>query len=636
MASGTISGHDPAAMITPTALGSTSGWRRWLMRADRAVALLIEVPAVLAVAAEVVLLLAGVVSRYVLHVPLVWSDELASIIFLWLAMLGAAIAVQRGQHMRLGYLAGRLPPGLRGAAEALAVAVPVLFAVLVLPAAWDYAEDQSFIETPALGWSGLVRAAAMPVGLGLIAVAGALRLGRFRLVRDVLPAALVLAAMGAGLWALSPLLTAIGNWNLVVFFVALLGLGVLAGMPIAFCFAMATVAYLLGTTQTPISVVVSRADEGMSGLILLAVPLFVLLGQLMEMTGMARVLVAFLASLVGHVRGGLSFVLIGAILLVSGISGSKTADMAAVAPVLFPEMKKRGTDEGELIALLAASGAMSETIPPSIVLIVIGSVTSVSIAGLFTAGLLPGLFLAMVLAVVARRAAVRSGEAAVPRAPRAVVWRTFVVALPALALPLIIRTAVVEGVATATEVSTIGVAYIVVAGLFVYRQFEWRRLFPMLVETASLSGAILLIIGAATGMAWALTQSGFSHALAHAMTGLPGGAMSFMAISIVVFIVLGSVLEGIPAMVLFGPLLFPIAKEVGINDLHYAVVVILAMGIGLFAPPFGLGYYAACIIGKVPAEVGLRRIWPYLGALAAGLLVVAAVPWLSTGLVPAP
>jgi tripartite ATP-independent transporter DctM subunit len=274
---------------------------------------------------------------------------------------------------------------------------------------------------------------------------------------------------------------------------------------------------------------------------------------------------------------------------------------------------------------------MSETIPPSIVLIVIGSVTSVSIAGLFTAGLLPGLFLALVLAWMARRSAIRENQAAVPRAPGRVVWRSFVIAIPALLLPFVIRTAVVEGVATATEVSTIGVAYTVLVGILIYRQFDVRRLYPMLVETATLSGAILLIIGGATAMAWALTQSGFSHALAATMEAAPGGAVSFMAISIVVFIVLGSVLEGIPAMVLFGPLLFPIAKAVGINDLHYAVVVILAMGIGLFAPPFGLGYYAACIIGRVPPETGLRRIWPYLGALTAGLLVVAAVPWLSTG-----
>ena len=318
-------------------------------------------------------------------------------------------------------------------------------------------------------------------------------------------------------------------------------------------------------------------------------------------------------------------------LLVSGISGAKTADMAAVAPVLLPEMKKRGNDEGELISLLAASGAMAETIPPSLVLITIGSVAGISIGALFTGGILPGVVLAIMLAMLARY---RSAEVAhgLKRAPLGVVGRTLLVALPALALPVLIRTAVVEGIATATEVSTIGIAYAVVAGLFIYRRFDWRRLYPMLIDTAALSGAILFIIGTATGMSWALTQSGFSHSLASVMTSVPGGKYGFLLVSIAAFVVLGSVLEGIPAMVLFAPLLFPVAKAIGVHEVHYAMVIILAMGIGLFAPPFGLGYYAACTIGRAHPDVALRRIWPYLGALLAGLLIVAFVPWISIGL----
>jgi tripartite ATP-independent transporter DctM subunit len=374
-------------------------------------------------------------------------------------------------------------------------------------------------------------------------------------------------------------------------------------------------------------------DEGMGGLILLAVPLFVLLGQLVDRTGMAKVMVGFLAALLGHVRGGMSYVLLGAMLLVSGISGSKTADMAAVAPVLFPEMRKRGMNDGEMISLLAASGAMSETIPPSIVLIAIASVTGVSIAALFTAGLLPAIVLALVLAVVAwRRAGQDGANTRTPRASARTVGRALLVALPALLLPFLIRSAVMEGVATATEVSTIGIAYAVVAGLLIYRGgLRWGALRPMLVQTASLSGAILFIVGAASAMAWALTQSGFSNDLARAMAAIPGGSSGFMLVSIVAFIVLGSVLEGIPAIVLFGPLLFPIAHQMGINEVHYAMVVILAMGLGLFAPPFGLCYYAACIIGDVPPEAGLKRIWTYLFMLLLGLVVIAFVPWISTG-----
>jgi tripartite ATP-independent transporter DctM subunit len=369
----------------------------------------------------------------------------------------------------------------------------------------------------------------------------------------------------------------------------------------------------------------------MSHLILLAVPLFVFLGLLIEMTGMARAMVGFLASLLGHVRGGLQYVLVAAMYLVSGISGAKAADMAAVAPVLFPEMTKRGAKPGDLVALLSATGAQTETIPPSLVLITIGSVTGVSIAALFTGGLLPGLVLAVMLCGVIWFRYRKEDLSHVVPAGWGEVGRAFLVALPAIALPFVIRGAVVGGVATATEVSTIGIVYSAIAGLLIYRNFDWRRLYPMLTETAALSGAILLIIGAATGMAWALTQSGFSTSLAGFMTGLPGGAPMFLAVSILTFIVLGSVLEGIPAIVLFGPLLFPIAKQVGVHEVHYAMVVILAMGMGLFAPPFGVGYYAACAISRIHPDEGIRPMLGYLVALLIGTIVIAAVPWISIG-----
>ncbi len=597
---------------------------------ERVLCGVVEAAAAALCLAEIVILFVGVLARFVFHRPLVWTDELASILFLWLAMLGSVIALQRGQHMRLTAIVAGMNPVWQRRAEALAIGAAGLFLAMMLPHAVEYAQDEWYIETPALGWSNMVRAGAIPVGVGLMLAAAFVRLLRHR-VADVLTVAVSLALLGAALHFGAPAIKAMGNWNLGLFFIVLLGAGVLLGVPIGFSFGMATLAYLAVTTTTPLTVIVSRMDEGMSSLILLAVPLFVFLGLLIEMTGMALAMVAFLASLLGHVRGGLNYVLLGAMYLVSGISGSKAADMAAVAPVLFPEMKRRGAHEGELVSLLSASGAMSETIPPSLVLITIGSVTGVSIAGLFTGGLVPALILAIALAVVAWYRSRNDDVSQVKRATASQVLKALLIAIPALALPFLIRAAVVEGVATATEVSTIGIAYSVLAGLLLYRKFDWGRVMPMLVETACLSGAILFIIGTATGMAWGLTQSGFSRALAQTMAGVPGGAAGFMAISLVAFVILGSILEGIPAIVLFGPLLFPIARTLGIHDIHYAMVVVLAMGVGLFAPPFGVGYYAACAIGRVSPDAAMRRIWPYLGALILGLILVAAVPWFSTG-----
>lgn len=610
--------------------------RRAAEALDAALGGLVECVAAVLVLVEIAVLFAGVVARYVFHSPLVWSDELASILFLWLSMLGAVVALRRGEHMRMTALVNHIGAARRAQLEAGALAASLAFLFLILAPAIEYAHEEHFIITPALELSNAWRAAAIPVGMGLMAVVALLRLLRTQTLPQLLLALAGAALIVAAFWLAQPLFAGLGKLNLLIFFVAVVAATVFAGVPIAFSFALATFSYLALTTNTPMLVMVGRLDEGMSHLMLLAVPLFIFLGSLIEMTGMARAMIQFLASLLGHVRGGLSYVLIGAMYLVSGISGSKIADMAAIAPVLFPEMRKRGAKPGDLVALLAATGAQTETIPPSIVLITIGSVTGVSIAALFTGGLLPAVVLGLALcSVVWWRYRKEDLSLAQRFAPREI-GRFFVIALPAVALPFVIRAAVVEGVATATEVSTIGIVYSALVGALIYRRFDLARLKPMLIETASLSGAIMLIVGCATAMAWALTQSGFSGDLARLMAGMPGGSYGFLAVSIVAFIILGSVLEGIPAIVLFGPLLFPVAAQAGVHEVHYAMVVIFAMGIGLFAPPFGVGYYGACAISRVDPDEGIRPIWGYIAALLVGLVIVAAFPWISTGFLKSP
>lgn len=611
--------------------GADDRIRRVAGALERGITLLTEPVVVVIAIVEIAILLAGVVARYVFHAPLLWSDELAALLFMWLAIFGAVIALRRTAHMRLTILLDALPARWSTLLQAIASLTVALFLWLILVPAFEYAVDESSMVSPALELSNGWRAAAVFAGCALMTLVATQQLLETHSVRDCLLAAALIALVGVALWIAAPILKGWGNYNLLVFFLALVAATILAGVPIGFAFGIATLAYLALMTHMPLTIVVSRTQEGMSHLILLSVPLFIFLGLLIEMTGMALAMVNLLVALLGHIRGGLSYALLGAMYLVSGISGAKAADMAAVAPVLFPEMKRRGTKPGELVALLSTSAAMSETIPPSLVLITIGSVTDVSISALFTGGLLPALVLAIALGLVARYRARDEDLSAVTRANVGDLWRATFVAIPAIALPFVIRSAVVEGVATATEVSTIGIVYTVLCGLILYRRFDWKKLYPMLVDTAALTGAILFIIGTATAMAWALTQSGFSRDLIKAMTAMPGGAAGFIAVSIVAFILLGAILEGIPALVLFAPLAFPIARALGIHEVHYAMIVILAMGVGLFAPPVGVGYYMACAIGRVDPVEGMRPIWPYLLALFAGLLVVALVPWLSVG-----
>ena len=595
---------------------------------------IVEASAALLILVEIVLLFSGIIARYVLYSPLTWSDELASVLFLWLAMLGSVIALRRGAHMRMTTFVNSASPERRAMLEAFAMGATVVFLIMILYPSYEFLLDERAMMMPGMDISSGWRAAAMPVGAVLMFVTAMLRFFLVARFADAARAVLAIAAVASVLFIARPMLMEIGNMNLVIFFVGMISVCVFLGVPIAFAFGLATFSYLATSTSTPLVVLVGRMSEGMSHLVLLSVPMFVFLGLLIEVTGMARRLIGFLASLLGHVRGGLSYVLIGAMYLISGISGSKAADMAAIAPALFPEMEKRGCKKGELVALLSATGAQTETIPPSLVLITVGSVTGVSISALFTGGILPAIVVGAMLCVVVWFRSRSEDLSSMPKWSASEVGSSLVRALPALALPFVIRAAVVEGVATATEVSTIGIVYSFIVGLFIYREFDWSRMKPMLVETASLSGAILLIIGAATGMAWALTQSGFSNALAEVVTGLPGGRFTFIVASVIGFIVLGSVLEGIPAIVLFGPLLFPIAEAVGVNDVHYAMIVILSMGIGLFAPPFGVGYYTACAVSKVDSTEGLRPLIPYMITLLLGVIIVASVPWISTGFLP--
>ncbi len=605
--------------------------RQWLQVADEVLRWTTEVPAVILLVVEFLLLLMGVVARYAFHHPFYWVDELATVLFLWMNMFGAAMTLRRGEHMRVTVFVQLASPVVRAWIDVVVMVVVTTFVLEMLVPAKEYVVSEAAITMPALQISAAYSVSAILVGMILMLIITIVRLAGAASLRSV--ACAVALAVGMSLLAIlaKPILNVIGNLNLILFFVILVGVLVFISVPIAFSFGVATFSFLSLTTQIPLVIVVNRMTEGMSTLVLLAVPLFVLLGFLIEMTGITNALINFISSLIGHLRGGLGYVLLVSMYFVSGISGSKAADMAAVAPVLFPEMKRRGWRPGELVGMLSAAGAMGETIPPSLVVIIVGSVAGVSIRALFIGGLIPAAVTALSLAVMVF---LRSGHelaAGSGHPPIAEILIKFLIATPALMLPILVLGAVIAGVATATEVSTLGIAYAALIGIFVYRKFEWRRVYPIFVETVSLSAAILLIIATATAMAWALTQSGFSQTLVRLVANVPGGRSGFLAASAVCFILLGSFLEGIPAVVLFGPLLFPIARSVGVHDVQYAMVMILSMGVGLFSPPFGIGFYAACAIGKVSPDEAMGRVLPYMAAVVVSIIIIAAIPWLSVG-----
>ena len=590
----------------------------------------IEFASALLLVVIVVMLLVGVVARYVFSIPIVWIDEVVSLSFLWLAMLGTAIAMHRNEHLRLTLFLEMMPERIRGFVHALALVAIAAFLIALIHPAITYAEDEWFVKTPALNLPNTYRVSALAFGiltmLGVLAVYASHTVSR----ANLLGASVVVATFAAVCWFGSDFLTSLGLYNIMIFLVVLVALCLVAGVPIAFCFGLGALSYLGFTTTVPLMVIIGRMDEGMSSLILVSVPIFVLLGCVLDATGMGKAIVDFLASLLGHIKARMSYVLLGSLFIVSGISGSKVSDMATIAPALFPEMKRRGHKPKEMIALLATGAAMADTVPPSIVLIVLGSVAGVSIAGLFQSGVVIAAVLLVALALLARWKARHEMMDNVRRASWSVIGRALMIAGPALVLPFLIRSAVGGGVATATEVSTIAVLYAMIIGQVLYGGIGWRKVYAMLVETAALSGAILLILGTASAMAWAITQSGAVQSLSTFLTTLPGGIFGFMVITILVFLILGCLLEGLPAILILAPIMFPIAKKLGIHDIHYAMVVVTAMNIGLMMPPIGVGFYVACRIGNTSPDDVMGAIWPYIAALIVGLIAIAAVPWFST------
>lgn len=590
----------------------------------------IEFASALLLVVIVVMLLVGVVARYIFSIPIVWIDEVVSLSFLWLAMLGTAIAMHRNEHLRLTLFLEMMPERVRGFVHALALVAIAAFLLALIHPAIIYAEDEWFVKTPALNLPNTYRVSAL--AFGILSMLGVLVVYASHTVSkaNLLGATVVVAAAAAACWLGSDFLAGLGLYNIMIFLVVLVALCLVAGVPIAFCFGLGALSYLGFTTTVPLMVVIGRMDEGMSSLILVSVPIFVLLGCVLDATGMGKAIVDFLASLLGHIKAGMSYVLLGSLFIVSGISGSKVSDMATIAPALFPEMKRRGHKPKEMIALLATGAAMADTVPPSIVLIVLGSVAGVSIAGLFQSGVVIAAVLLVALALLARWKARHEIMENVRRASWSVIGRALMIAGPALVLPFLIRSAVGGGVATATEVSTIAVLYAMIIGQVLYGGIGWRKVYSMLVETAALSGAILLILGTASAMAWAITQSGVVQSLSQFLTTLPGGTVGFMIITILVFLILGCLLEGLPAILILAPIMFPIAKKLGIHDIHYSMVVVTAMNIGLMMPPIGVGFYVACRIGNSSPDEVMGAIWPYIAALIVGLIAIAAVPWFST------
>jgi tripartite ATP-independent transporter DctM subunit len=577
--------------------------------------------------ADLAVVIGSVSLRSLFNAPVEWSDDVARGLMVGSSFFGAASALARGENIGITFFAERVPPRARQIVDAVAALLIVIITAYVT----YFSINLGFLTTGQTTGSGLpLELTFYPMGVGaacmtVFAADHFLRRGP----RDMgLSAAIVggIAVAWMAWNAIAPnTVPGPGPLMLIGFAVCMFG-----GMAIGFALALAALIYIWAENALPGVIFAQQMARGIDNFVLLAIPFFILVGYLMEANGMSVRLIALLERLVGRARGGLNVVMVLSMMIFSGISGSKMADVAAVGSVLVPAARRSKQNPGNAVALLAASAVMAEAIPPCLNLIILGFVANISIGGLFMAGLVPAGLMALSLIATAILFGARSEirDTTTAHIPLRQLWTG---ATATVGLIVLIFGGFKTGFATATEISAFAALYALVVGGIVFRELGWRAAVRSFVHSAVRSGLIMFIVASAQSLAFVLTLQQVPHAIGEALVHLSQthGSWLFMILSIVILIVMGSVLEGAAALIIFGPMLVPVAAQLGIAPLHFGVVLVVAMGIGLFAPPLGLGLYGACLVGNVPIESTVKPILAYLGLLTAVLLFIAFVPGLT-------
>ncbi len=589
-----------------------------------------DVVAAVLLAADLLVVCTSVLLRFLFNAPVEWADDVARGLMVGSSFFGAASALARAENLGVVFFVNMLPAGIRGVVDAMGALLVTVIAGYVS----FNALKMGWLTTGQTSGSGLpLEWTFYPMGAGsLLMTIFALEIFGARSGSDM-AAGIVAIALIAGFYLawdyLAPAsVPSSGTLMLIGFVLTLFG-----GLPIGFALALAALIFIWVEGTLPGVIFAQQMARGIDNFVLLAIPFFILVGYLMEANGMSVRLIELLQRAVGRMRGGLNVVMVTSMVLFSGISGSKMADVAAVGSVLIPAARRSRQNPGGAVALLAASAVMAETIPPCINLIILGFVANLSIGGLFVAGLLPAGLMALALIVVSIVFGKRPARPEDDQS-RAAVSGLWTGAIASFGLIFMIFGGFKSGFATATEISAFAAVYAILVGSLLFRELSFKAAAHSFIQSATRSGLVLFIVAAAQSLAFILTLQQVPHAVGDLMLSLSGthGVWLFMLLSIVVLIVMGSVLEGAAALIIFGPLLLPVAVKLGIDPLHFGVVLVISMGLGLFAPPLGLGLYGACLIGNVPIEQTIKPIMGYLGLLLLCLLVIAFVPAISTAL----
>ena len=400
----------------------------------------------------------------------------------------------------------------------------------------------------------------------------------------------------------------------------------LLAVPVAFTIGTAGFLGLWWNGSYPLTIIVQQAFLSVDSFVLLAIPLFILAGSLMETGGIAVRLVRFAQALVGWIRGGLAMAVVVAEYIFSGISGSTIADVSAIGATMIPPMMRAGYKPEQAVSVVAAASAMGILVPPCILMIVIGAMANVSVAALFVGGFLPAVVLALAIMVYIYFDARRGGMAPPQPISLREVADSFLHALIPLGLPAIIFGGILGGVVTPTEAAAVAVFYAGIVGLFVYREIKWSDLPRILIDSAVVTASVCFLLAVAAVVAWMLAVAQVPAQVLGAMQAISAGPTVFLILTALLFILLGAVLEGLPAVIILLPTFLPVVKQLNIDLVHFSIVVVAATGIGLFLPPIGIGLFISCGIAGVSVDRVFRPMMPYIFFLCVGLFLVILFP----------
>jgi len=403
------------------------------------------------------------------------------------------------------------------------------------------------------------------------------------------------------------------------------------GVPLAFAMGLSSTFVMVFVLDVSLTAFFSRAFAGIDSFNLLAIPFFIFVGELLTGGGMSQRLIDFANSLIGWMRGGLGNVNVGASVLFGGVSGSSAADTAAIGGVMIPQMKRAGYDPGFAAAVTASSATIGSLIPPSVLLIIYGGISGLSIGGLFLAGIIPGLLVGLFLFIYTWWRGRQQVGGAVPFDVRNI-WSTFRRAALTGILPVLLVWGILSGATTATEAGVVGAVYALIVGRFVYRELSWRMIYRMAARTVELTGALMLLLFTATAFAWILAFVGLPRLIIGGIFSISENPAVIILIVIVFLLIFGMFVETIAAATIIAPVLLPLGAALGFDPLHFGMILIMTLLVGTVTPPVGILLFICQGIAEIDTRTAIRAIAPFILVLALVVVLVAFVPALTTWL----